>query len=1068
MYYFIPLQGQQIYKFPILHEGVYQLSQGQATDWGLGNLDQIRILGHPGMLDQKIDSSLFAQEEIPQLKIADKLYFFLEGPDQVYFDKGKAKIKEHHYTDTLYYLLQTGNPSTRKVTQVGDAIEIEEGLYSPKPLYQISLHKEEEDNILSSGRNWYGYRTFNSGSHIISIAQPSANSEGPVTIWAQLMAQSFSESKFTFAANNQVLGEASIPSIPDSRYAIKGREVSFDANFPKPQGNKPQDIVLTYSSNHPNGTGYVKNILLGYPFSSSLLPEGVYYNPDDKPYPLQTTFSGLWDVSDFYQVKDLKTSNAQVIDSRKIVVFNPENTPEIASPEKVKERQNLLSGQPEFIIITSELLYGQAKRLSEFKNALGLSTEVVLTNAIYDSYGYGNPDITSIRNFLADYWQTSGILKNVLFFGKGSFDYKHKLGGRPNLVPTYSSRVSLNPLTTYGSDDYFGFLEIGNGDWLESPEGDHILQIGIGRIPAINAREAKIAVDKIITYQTGNDGNWKRNLLFVADDGDNNIHLKDSEKHTAYLHDQSPAFKLKKLYLDDFPQEMTANLQTVIKAKEAFITEIKEGLLLLNYIGHGNELNLTAEGLFTVSDIEDWPITNRFPVMVTATCEFGRHDSPFIRSGAEELLLAEQKGVIAMLTTGRPVFSSINYALNKAFIEAAFKQGEGLSLGEIFKKTKNNSLNGPLNRNFSLLGDPSLKLDLPLYEATAKEWMEVNTQFNIDSLSGLNRLEYNGKVEDPLTSANVTQFDGTYEISIIAPPKQKETLGDESPETSYTDYNQPLFHGIGTVNKGLFTGEVLLPELDDYSEGELQVSLFASHNDLSMEAFGATKIVAKQKHADILQEDIGPGIEVWIADSLLSKPIISFKNTPIWVELSDDSGISTQHPMDISLQVNDAKILSLTSEYTAVNGSYKSGRINAWVNGLKEGTNKLIFSATDQLGNTTHHIENVEVIGSNQLKIENLLVYPNPSIDQFNFKIAHNRPGETLNLNLSIFSLQGTEIFSYQGRFPKAERSILDIQWIFLNSKSKNLIKGTYLYNLNLYSEEDATSDVLAGKIIIQ
>ena len=382
MYYFIPLQGQQIYKFPILHEGVYQLSQGQATDWGLGNLDQIRILGHPGMLDQKIDSSLFAQEEIPQLKIADKLYFFLEGPDQVYFDKGKAKIKEHHYTDTLYYLLQTGNPSTRKVTQVGDAIEIEEGLYSPKPLYQISLHKEEEDNILNSGRNWYGYRTFNSGSHIISISQPSANSEGPVTIWAQLMAQSFSESKFTFAANNQVLGEASIPSIPDSRYAIKGREVSFDANFPKPQGNKPQDIVLTYSSNHPNGTGYVKNILLGYPFSSSLLPEGVYYNPDDKPYPLQTTFSGLWDVSDFYQVKDLKTSNAQVIDSRKIVVFNPENTPEIASPEKVKERQDLLSGQPEFIIITSELLYGQAKRLSEFKNALGLSTEVVLTNAI--------------------------------------------------------------------------------------------------------------------------------------------------------------------------------------------------------------------------------------------------------------------------------------------------------------------------------------------------------------------------------------------------------------------------------------------------------------------------------------------------------------------------------------------------------------------------------------------------------------------------------------------------------------------------------------------------------------
>jgi len=1068
MYFFIPLQGQQIYKFPVLHEGVYHLSQGQATDWGLGNLDQISILGHPGMLRQKIDSSIFSQEEIPQKKIGDKLFFFLEGADQVLLEDGKAKINGHHYTDTLYYLLQTGNPSAKRILPEVNPVETGEDLYSPKQLYQVSLHKIEEDNLLSSGRDWYGYRTFNSGSQIISINQPSPNSEGPVAIWAQLMAQSFSESKFTFAANNQLIGEANIPSIPDSRYAIKGREISFASNFPKSQGNMPQEIVLTYSSDHPNGTGYLKNILLGYPFSSSQLPEGVYYNPDNKSYPLESTFSGLWDVSDFYQVKDLKSNNYQVSDSKKIVVFDLENTTEIASPEKVKRRLDLLSGQPEFIIITSELLYGQAKRLSDFKNASGLSTEVVLTNDIYDSYGYGNPDITSIRNFLADYWQTSSSLKNVLFFGKGSFDYKHKLGGRPNLVPTYSSRVSLNPLTTYGSDDYFGFLGMGDGEWLETSDGDHKLQIGIGRIPAINSREAKIAVDKITTYQTGNQGNWKKNLLFVADDGDNNIHLNDSEKHTAYLHDQSPEFKLKKIYLDNFPQEQTDILQTATKAKEAFNSEIKDGLLFLNYIGHGNELNLTAEGLFSVSDIKDWPITNRYPVMVTATCEFGRHDSPFIRSGAEELLLAEQKGVIAILTTGRPVFSSINYALNKAFIEIAFKKGEALSLGEIFRETKNNSLNGPLNRNFSLLGDPSLKLDLPLYEAMVKEWMEVDTQIKTDSLTGLNRLEYKGNVEDPLTGANITQFDGTYEITISAPPQQKETLGDESPKTNYTDYIQPLFHGTGKVDKGSFTGEVLLPDLVEHPNGELRVSLFATHKDSDMEAFGATKMAINPKPSDILLEEIGPGIEVWIADSLLSKQIISFKNTPVWIQLSDDSGIRIKDPMDISLQVNDNTAKSLTNDYTAIDGSYKTGRIKTWVNGLKEGINKLVFTAIDQLGNSTQHIETVEVIGSNHLKIENLLVYPNPASDQVSFKISHNRQGETLNLNLSIFSLQGTEIFSYQGRFPKAERAILDIQWIFLNSKSKNLIKGAYLYNLNLYSEEDATSDILAGKIIIQ
>jgi len=58
----------------------------------------------------------------------------------------------------------------------------------------------------------------------------------------------------------------------------------------------------------------------------------------------------------------------------------------------------------------------------------------------------GNPDLNAIRNFIAWHYQQGGELKNVLILGKGTFDYKEKLGGRPNLVPIYTSRNSLNPL----------------------------------------------------------------------------------------------------------------------------------------------------------------------------------------------------------------------------------------------------------------------------------------------------------------------------------------------------------------------------------------------------------------------------------------------------------------------------------------------------------------------------------------------------------------------------------------------------------------------------------------------
>src|SRR5690606_3430594 len=222
------------------------------------------------------------------------------------------------------------------------------------------------------------------------------------------------------------------------------------------------------------------------------------------------------------------------------------------------------------------------------------------------------------------------------------------------------------------------------------------------RLPVINLQEARNVVNKIIQYEStgASPGNWKRKVLFVADDGDNNIHLNDSESLAAYLSANHPEFILEKLYLDRFVQENEGEAQHSPEAKSHWETLLDSSFIFVNYIGHGNETKLMAEEIFTVSDLNDWPESNRLPVFITATCEFGRHDSPLLRSGAEELLIARNKGAIAMLSTGRPVFSNINFSLNQAFIQSVFerKNGEYGTLGEIFKQTKNKSLNGSLNR----------------------------------------------------------------------------------------------------------------------------------------------------------------------------------------------------------------------------------------------------------------------------------------------------------------------------------------------------------------------------------
>lgn len=1058
-----PLVSQDYFVFPVTNEGIYRLSQDQASAWGLGELEEISFYGEPGALPQKIDSSLFRLKELPQKRIGDYLYVFLAQPDRIVVDEGEVRLEAHPYTDSLYYLIQTGKPPENRVQDVSESTPIRPP-DADALLYRFQTFREETYNLLTSGRSWYGLRTFANGGQTIAFPLPDARPQGMVSVHASMMAQSFEDSRFRFRVNGAPIGELTIPSVPNGRYAVKGREARFDAEARISEDADGLSLQFTYTSSSPNGAGYLKYLLLGFPYTAATIGPGIYYRLTPEPLPAITNDYQLWDVSDFHRVR---SGQAAAIDAEKLAVFDPEVVPEIPRPSAVTPPDQLLSGTPELIIVTAASLTAQATRLSRFKNSQGIPTEVVQTQDIYNAFGYGNPDIGSIRNFLAYQWHRGKRLKNVLFFGKGSFDYKKKLGGRPNLVPTYSSRSSLNPLTTYGSDDFFGFLGMGKGEWEESEAGDHELDIGVGRIPAITTEEAAEAVDKIIRYQTESVGPWRRKLLFIADDGDENIHLRGAEQHAAFLYEHYPEVDVRKLYLDQFEQHPSE--PTLPEAKRSLAKELSEGLLLVNYTGHGNELTWAAEELFTVPDIDDWPESGRFPLFVTATCEFGRHDSPFLRSGAEELLFAHNKGAIAVLATGRPVFSSVNFRLNEAFIAALFEADGTLSLGEIFKRTKNESLSGALNRNFSLLGDPSLRLSLPDLRAATTALLTSQARLETDTLFGNQRLIYQGEIQDPLTGAQIVGFDGTYEIRIDNEPKAAETLGNESPSTTFLDYYQPLFRGRGQIEKGRFEGELLLGNAS--LEEELatgKIMLYAREEDGSAEAFGGEVIPLKPGSDEWVADTTGPEMELFLFDSLENRERISSTQSPVWIYLRDPSGIQAGIAEGITLQINDNPPVSVTDFYTATEGTYQQGYVKFLLEGLTEGENTILVSSSDLQGNVSTRRQSLRVEGSRRLQVETVLAYPNPASEQVSFLVSHNQPGDNLQLKLHIYSSAGHEIFSLQRRFPKAERFLTDIQWIFLQSKTKYPAKGTYLYQLELVSEGDGTSGRTGGKIIIR
>lgn len=1058
----------QFFQFKVNKAGVYKLSSEKARELGFANLSEVSLFGYPGMLTQTLDSAQLRLQEIPSLEKDGSLYFFLTGPNQVSFSSEKGLTYSHHlFTDSLSFLIGK-KPNPKRISQSSS---------SPTPLdpnqiwYSWTTFKEEQNNILNSGRDWFSNPIRQGQSLNINLGLKS-ETPSPWILSGRVMAQSFSVSQINILSGNQLLGQVELNPIPNTTYGAKGRDAFFDWEI-NPAGNSLAQIRFTYQGSGSESAGYLDFFVVGVPYSGSALKEGIYEGIEKANFPIVPNLS-LWEVSDFFDPKEITGTSGQSAFGKRWVIFSLQKTPEINPIREVPLALREKEISPELLIITAPTLLSSANKLKTHKEGQGIKTRVVTTTDIYSSFGYGNPDISAIRNFIAYLYHPEKKLRNVLILGKGTFDYKSKLGGRPNLVSIYTSRSSLNPLTTFSSDDYLGLIDWGQGEWEESRDGDELLQIGIGRLPAINFTEANEMVEKIIRYQALQAEKPSMPLVsFLADDADNNIHVRDAEIHANYLSQNHPEFLLNKLYLDRFDQEKSGEKQSSPQAKSALEKTLKKGTVILNYIGHGNETTLAAEEIFKVSDIADWSQQDQLALWVTATCEFGRHDSPLIRSAAEELLFSQKKGAMALLTTGRPVFSSVNFTLNEAFIEEVFRKEDAQyqDLGQIFKNTKNKSLNGALNRNFSLLGDPSLKLAIPELEIRINAIEKIPSGNPTDTLSAFQEILVKAEVIDPISGSTQSGFDGIYQLELRDKPVGTETLGDESSPISFEEESQLLFNGEGEIKNGYLEAKLFIPSTVNTEFGEGNLRITGKDTQSNLLALGLAKPIVGGKDENRTGDQTGPEISLQI-NGQSSGPFI-FPSTRLEIEglLFDQSGINVSGfdpAKNLSIQVNEQEPIIVNELYLALEGGFQKGSFLTQISGLREGKNTLTIRASDNVGNESIFRQDLEIRGSQVLKIINHKAYPNPATVESRFELQHNRPGENLTLTFEVFSLTGQILISEAFRLVNAEENIGDLSWIFFQSQTKYPAKGTYIYKLTLQTEVDSTADSVSGKLVIQ
>ncbi|MBO5720979.1 MAG: VCBS repeat-containing protein [Bacteroidales bacterium] len=137
--------------------------------------------------------------------------------------------------------------------------------------------------------------------------------------------------------------------------------------------------------------------------------------------------------------------------------------------------QFLGEATPEYIVITCDSLIPAFSKLIEWRKDLVYRTIVKSVESIYEEYKTGSK-IHSIKAYLDECYENWGTLY-ILF------------GGDIDIVPSRLKEGYYSQLYAY---DYF-FSEKGNGH-------THLFS----RIPAQNSQEAKVIIDKIITYEKGN------------------------------------------------------------------------------------------------------------------------------------------------------------------------------------------------------------------------------------------------------------------------------------------------------------------------------------------------------------------------------------------------------------------------------------------------------------------------------------------------------------------------------------------------------------------------------------
>lgn len=1017
-------------KIRVSSSGVYQLTEATVRQAGFSNINKVKIYGYGGNLQNE---ALYANDlartddlkEVPQCVVGGKHLFYAKGP--VSWTSNSSTVRRRNpYSDYGYYFITQSDEEPATV----DSATFVSSFY-PSPDDYHSLYEVDGYSWYNGGRNLFDPTPISvGGSQQVVITNTTGSQKGRLTV------------NVSAGGNNQI------------RILLNGKELGT-LNVPILQYCKAGQVGGTYSLDNLKVDGGKDTITIQN-VSGEIARLDYVSMAWEKAIPLPN-LSGSHPAATY--VKNIANQDLHA------------------------------DGQADLVIIipASRTLLKQAQRLKEFHESHdGMRVNIVAADQLYNEFSSGTPDANAYRRYLRmlqDRAATEADMpKYLLLFGDCVWDNRMLTADCKRFDPddfllVYESENSFSETVCYAGDSWMGILAEGAG----SDARRELQDVGVGRFPVTTVAEAKIMVDKTINYSKNqNGGAWQNTIMFMGDDGNDNIHMKDVDSVANSVGRDYPNFLIKKVMWDAYNRESSATGNTYPEVSKIIRQQQANGALVMDYGGHGNATLISHESVLGLSDFSE-SRTSNLPLWVTAACDIMPFDGVTETIG-ESAVLNEKGGAVAFYGTARTVFTSANKYINHAFMKRvlSLQDGKPIALGEAHRLAQNDVMLGtnryptptredpnktsPEQDNtenhlqYSLLGDPALSLNLPTAQVVVDEIDGVavgsGTMPTVKAGSVIKMKGHVAGVEGFNGVVTATVRDTQEEITC----KLNNTSGDGAEEAfKYLDRTKTLYHGSDSIRNGQFELTFAVPKDINYADGQGMINLYALNTDKTIRANGSCDQFIVGGSAEAKNDSVGPSIYCYLnSPSFVDGGNVN--STPYFVaEIKDKDGINAAgsgigHDLQLVIDGDMAKTYTLNNNFSYDFGTYTSGSTFYSIPELEEGPHRLQFRAWDIQNNSSTAVLHFNVVKGLRPQLFNIGVTNNPARTSTTFIISHDRMESNMDVVIELFDAAGRQMWRHAESGVSATGNYT-VDWDLSVDGGRPLQTGVYLYRVKVSSE---------------